>query len=89
MPGCQLLHVDEEVNLKLGFKDLSGRQAAGAGICLAPAALPRIPKDSVDLQQMGQKMSLLASPEAPNCRPGSEHELKICWMTSVWMEYLL
>lgn len=82
MPECQVLHVDEEVSWKLGFEDLSGRQAAGVGKCLSPAALPRTPKGSVDLQQMGQEMSLSASPEAPNCRPGSEPALKICWMAS-------
>lgn len=38
MPGRQVSHVDKKASLKLGFKDLSGRQAAGAGICQSPAA---------------------------------------------------
>lgn len=81
-------HVDKKASLKLGFRDLSGRQAAGAGICQSPA-YPGTPEGSVDLHQMAQEVSLFANPGSLSCRPGSEHELRISLMKSMGIEYLL
>lgn len=58
-------HVDEKASLKLGFKDLSGRQAAGIGLCLSPAARLTQERPKAVSAFNTQKMSLFTSSEAP------------------------
>lgn len=65
MARCQVSHVNEKASLKLNFKGISGKQTVGAGIWWNSQAYPGISKGSVDLHQIGQKMSLFASSEAP------------------------
>lgn len=91
MPGCQVAHVDKKANLKFGFKDLSGRQEARAGVCQSPAArLTQEPLRQCRPSAEDPRGELVCmSRSSLSCRPGSEHELRVSLMKSMGLKYLL